>query len=153
VDWRHEIPLHPGFAIRLNQHMSATEAHAVLYTIEQSLMPAKTGKRYEWETAGESGDALAHYFQDVDWADEVLHAQIGRRWLIPVMGMGRDEVITLGRKKAIESEQALAHYADRGKQVNWWPDFVRKVLGIESVIAKQGGSLSDPVYSGGAESG
>lgn len=150
VDWRSEIPLHPGFAIRLNQHMSATEAHAVLYTIEQSLMPAKTGKRYEWETAGQAGDALAQYFQDIDWADEVLHAQIGRRWLVP--GMEREQVVELGRKKAIESETALVQYADRGEQVNWWPAFVQKVLGIESVITNQGGSVTDPVYSRGGES-
>ena len=27
-----------------------------------------------------------HDFQDYDWADEVLHAQIGRRWLVPEIG-------------------------------------------------------------------
>ena len=31
-------------------------------------------------------DGLATYFQDYDWADEVLHAQIGRRWLKPDVG-------------------------------------------------------------------
>ena len=44
-------------------------------------MPAETGKRFEYETAVEAGDPLSAHFHDYDWADEVLHAQIGRRWL------------------------------------------------------------------------
>ncbi|MGD8749849.1 MAG: hypothetical protein PVG14_00430 [Anaerolineales bacterium] len=30
---------------------------------------------------------LAVLFQDFDWADEVLHAQIGRRWLLGALGL------------------------------------------------------------------
>jgi len=146
IDWKAEIPLHPGFAIRLNQHLSPLEAHAVLYTIEQSLMPAKTGKRYEWETADEAGDELAKLFQDYDWADEVLHAQIGRRWLVAALNMHRDDVIKLGQQKAIASEDVLDQYADPAQQVNWWPDFVRRVLGIESAMKIDQVSTSDPVY-------
>lgn len=146
VDWKGEIPLHPGFAIRLNQHMTPLEAHAVLYTIEQSLMPATTGKRYEWKTAGEAGDELAKLFQDYDWADEVLHAQIGRRWLMNALQMSRDEVVKLGQQKAIKSEHVLETYADPAKQINWWPDFVRRVLGKESAMDVSKVSTSDPVY-------
>jgi len=42
----------------------------------------KTGKRYEWEVGVESGVPLAATIQDYDWADEVLHAQLGREWYI-----------------------------------------------------------------------
>ncbi len=146
VDWRREIPLHPGFALRLNLHMDPIEAHAVLYTIEQSLMPAKTGKKYEWETAIDANDALAALFQDYDWADEVLHAQIGRRWLLDARGLSRDEAVKLGQRKATESEADLAQYEDRGEQVNWWPDFVRKVLGQESAMQDYALGTADPVY-------
>lgn len=147
VDWRGEIPLHPGFALRLNQHMTALEAHAVLYTIEQSLMPAKTGKKYEWETATEAGDPLATLFQDFDWADEVLHAQIGRRWLLDELGQSRADVVALGQRKATESEEDLKRYEDRGEQVNWWPAFVQNVLGVESAVKdKHMDSSYDPVY-------
>jgi hypothetical protein len=146
IDWKAEIPLHPGFAIRLNQHMTPLEAHAVLYTIEQSLMPATTGKRYEWKTADEAGDALAKLFQDYDWADEVLHAQIGRRWLMTALNMSRDDVIKLGQQKAIESEHVLDEYADPEQQINWWPAFVRRVLGKESAMDQSKASTSDPVY-------
>jgi hypothetical protein len=69
--------------------MTAVEAHAVLYNIEQSLMPATTGKKYEWQTAEEAADPLAKFFQDFDWADEVLHVRIGRDWGIAMSGLSR----------------------------------------------------------------
>jgi hypothetical protein len=145
IAWR-ELPLHPGFSIRLNQHMSAADAHAVLYTIEQSLMPATTGKRYEWQTASHTHDALATLFQDFDWADEVLHVHIGRQWLLATLKMTRDEAIQLGQRRAMESESALAAYEDRGEQVNWWPAFVRRVLGHDSAMTAYQLGTADPVY-------
>lgn len=146
IDWRREIPLHPGFALRLNLHMTPLEAHAVLYTIEQSLMPAKTGKRYEYETAIDAHDELATLFQDYDWADEVLHAQVGRRWLLSAHDLSREEVVRLGQQKATESEAALGQYTHRGEQVNWWPDFVRRVLGCETAMREFALGTADPVY-------
>jgi hypothetical protein len=126
--------------------MSAAEAHAVLYTIEQSLMPATTGKRYEWETASQTQDALATLFQDFDWADEVLHVRIGRQWLLATLKMTRDEAIQLGQEQATQSESALLAYEERGEQVNWWPDFVRRVLGHESAMTAYTLGTADPVY-------
>ena len=146
IDWRGQIPLHTGSSIRLNMHMSPLEAHAVLYTIEQSLMPAKTGKRYEWATAGEAQDELATLYQDYDWADEVLHTHIGRRWLVSQLDMSRNEVIELGQQKAVETEKVLSEYTDETKQVNWWPEFVRQVLGRESKMDRSKVSTGDPVY-------
>jgi hypothetical protein len=145
VDWK-QIPLHPGFSLRLNQHMSAAEAHAVLYTIEQSLMPATMGKRYEWETVSQTQDELATLFQDFDWADEVLHVHVGRQWLLATLKMSRDEAIRLGQDRATRSESALLAYEDRGEQVNWWPDFVRNVLGHESAMKVYTLGTADPVY-------
>lgn len=145
IDWKRDVPLHPGFALRLNQHMSALEAHAVLFTIEQSLMPADTGKKYEFETA--SSDNLAKLFQDFDWADEVLHVQIGRKWGLSASRMSREQFIELGQRKAIESETALnQHHIVPEKQINWWNAFVLKVLGRPSTISKQDFTTSDPVY-------
>lgn len=146
IDWKGEIPLHPGFAIRLNQHLSPIEAHAVLYAIEQSLMPATTGKKYEWVTADEAGDPLAKLFQDFDWADEVLHVNIGRQWGLTISGMNREMFQNLGHQKAMESEKVLEAYTDRAPQVNWWPDFVLKVLGKPSAVADKSFDTSDPVY-------
>lgn len=47
--------------------------------IEQAAM-ARTGKRREYELCKEAGHALAAQFHDYDWADEVVHAQLARRW-------------------------------------------------------------------------
>ncbi len=146
IDWRGEIPLHPGFAIRLNTALTPIEAHAVLYAIEQSLMPATTGKKYEWVTAEEAHDPLAKLFQDYDWADEVLHVNIGRRWGLASSGLSREAFQSLGHRKAVESERALEPYTARTPQINWWPDFVRKVLGRESAAAAGQFTTSDPVY-------
>jgi hypothetical protein len=146
VNWREDIPLHPGFAIRLNHYLNPVEAHAVLYTIEQSLMPATTGKKYEWLTADEANDPLAKLYQDFDWADEVLHVNIGREWGLATSGMNRQQFQELGHAKAVESESVLDAFNDRAEQVNWWPDFVRKVLGKESAVVDAAFNTSDPVY-------
>jgi len=65
----------------LVHHATALERQTMLHGIEQSLMPGETGKRSEKETADSSGDVLSAHFHDYDWADEVLHTQIGRRWV------------------------------------------------------------------------
>jgi hypothetical protein len=126
VDWT-KIPLNVGFALRLNLHAAPDERQLLLYSIEQSLMPGDTGKRYEYNTALEAGDELSAHFHDYDWADEVLHAQIGRRWLKP-------DANALERGRAVHEKtwQALEHYRSRHEQREWWNDFVRAVLGRES---------------------
>ena len=78
VDWS-KVPITWTWSLGLNTQLKPFDRHAVLYFIEQSLMP-KTGKRYEWEVGVLSNDPLAALFQDYDWADEVLHAAIGRDW-------------------------------------------------------------------------
>jgi hypothetical protein len=41
----------------------------------------------------------------------------------------------------------LREYEERGEQVNWWPDFVRRVLGKETAMTGYAlGGTSDPVY-------
>jgi hypothetical protein len=147
IDWKRDIALHPGFSLRLNLHMTANEAHAALYTIEQNLMPATTGKKYEWETASQAADSLAQLFQDFDWADEVLHVRIGRDWGIPKSGMNRQEFQELGARRLVETEAVLEQYAQADQQVNWWGTFVDRVLGHESGVKDQGFGTSDPVYS------
>ena len=42
----------------------------------------KNGKRFEWEVGLASKNPLSALFQDYDWADEVLHARIGRDWYL-----------------------------------------------------------------------
>lgn len=129
IDWT-QVPLNIGFSQGLNQLATPQEAHAALYWIEQGLMPAKSGKAYEWRVARDSGDELAQLFMDYDWADEVLHVHIGH-WIIEELG-SRKEVERLGedafgrvmeiRRQAEEENPATSHA--------WWPDFVQQALGF-----------------------
>jgi len=135
VDWT-QIPLNVGFSLRLNGHATAQERQILLYAIEQSLMPGETGKRFEYETAVAAGDELSVHFHDYDWADEVLHAQIGRSAL-KREGITRDEAIRKGQEIHERTWQALEQYKSREPQVNWWPGFVKKVLGKESAVANK----------------
>lgn len=132
VDWS-RIPLNVSFALRLNLHATALERQTMLYGIEQSLMPGETGKRSEKETADSSGDVLSAHFHDYDWADEVLHTQIGRRW---VRREGIEPAEAIERTKAIHERTwaELHRYRARDPQGSWWNAFVRDVLGRESAV-------------------
>lgn len=126
------VPLNVGFSLGLNTLATPREAHAALYWIEQGLMPRTTGKAYEWRTARESRDPLATLFMDYDWADEVLHVHIGRRWLVKDVG-SREEAERLGgeafaRVMAIRRKRGLEG-ADQTEQRDWWPEFCHDVLG------------------------
>jgi len=132
VDWT-RIPLNVGFALRLNLHATALERQIMLYAIEQSLMPAETGKRFEYQTAREAGDPLSAHFHDYDWADEVLHAHIGRRWL-KREGIGTEQA--LERAQAIHERtwKALDAYRPAESSGDWWDALVFRVLGEHSAL-------------------
>jgi hypothetical protein len=134
VDWKREIPLNVSFALRLNLHATPEERQMMLFAIEQSLMPGETGKRFEYDTAVEARDALSAHFHDYDWADEVLHAQIGRRALKRdgvTPNDARDRAVAIHDK----TWAALEGYRHLDAQRDWWPAFVRKTLGRESEAA------------------
>src|SRR5205814_3179210 len=133
IDWK-RIPLNVGFSLRLNLHATAEERQILLYAIEQSLMPGETGKKFEYETAAATSDDLSAHFHDYDWADEVLHAQIGRRAL-KRDGITSDEARERAQMIHERTWAALEQYRALAEQRSWWPDFVRRVLGHESAIA------------------
>lgn len=125
IDWT-EIPINFTWSRNLNLQLTARERHGVLFYIEQNLMP-RDGKRYEWEVAKESGDQLSAVFQDFDWADEVLHAQIGRRWYVPRYDSLK-EALSYGD---VCWSKVLSHweqYREAGltEHRNWWPDLYTK---------------------------
>jgi hypothetical protein len=125
LDWT-QIPINITWSLNLNTQLTAQERHAVLFFIEQGLMP-RTGKRYEWEVGQASGLPLSALFQDFDWADEVLHAQFGREWYVKDFG---------DLKPALEYgdrcwSKVLSHwetYLREGltEHRNWWPDLYRQ---------------------------
>lgn len=120
VDWT-KARITVNWSHRLNTECTPIERHAVLYFIEQGLM-TKTGKRYEWEVGVESGIPLIATIQDYDWADEVLHAQLGRLWYIPVIGEWK-KALEYGDQcwsRILSNWQAVK---DQGltEHANWWP--------------------------------
>jgi hypothetical protein len=120
VDWTRARITH-NWSLRLNTECTPLERHAVLYFIEQGLM-SKTGKRYEWELGRDSGIPLAATIQDYDWADEVLHAQLGREWYIPQVGSWK-EALDYGDKcwSRILSNWHTVREQGLTKHDNWWP--------------------------------
>jgi hypothetical protein len=126
VDWK-QVPMNFTWSLALNTKLTPLERHAVLYTIEQGLMPKKNGKEYEWEVALATANRMTYLIQDYDWADEVLHARIGKEWLVPQLG---------DQKKALEYGDASWSrlFTDWNKwredgltqHRNWWPDVYRE---------------------------
>jgi len=120
VDWT-EARITWTWSRNLNTQLSPAERHAVLFFIEQSLMP-KSGKRYEWEVGVGSGDPLAALFQDYDWADEVLHARIGRDWFVKDFADPKDAIKT-GDECWSKVSSDYGEQLERGltQHENWWP--------------------------------
>ena len=120
VDWT-KARVTVNWSHRLNTECTPAERHGVLYFIEQGLMP-RTGKRYEFEVGRQSGLPLIATIQDFDWADEVLHSQIGRQWYVPEFGT-LQKALEYGDKAwsrilsnwtAVKEQGLTAHE-------NWWP--------------------------------
>ena len=125
IDWS-TIPFNFTWSLGLNTKLSVKERHAVLYAIEQGLMPRTTGKEFEWEVAVAAADPLAALIQDYDWADEVLHAKIGRKWLVPEIG-SQAEAMTFGDVAWTKVLTDWKKWQDEGltQHRNWWPDVYR----------------------------
>jgi hypothetical protein len=121
VDWGRLVRVNFTWSLALNTQLSPIERHAVLYFIEQGLMP-KTGKRFEWEVGAASGDAFSRMIQDYDWADEVLHAHIGRDWFVRPYGDAK-QAVEYGDRSWSKVLIDWSSYRDKGltKHENWWP--------------------------------
>lgn len=125
VDWTKARVTH-NWSLRLNTECTPMERHAVLYFIEQGLM-TKTGKRYEWELGVGSGIPLMATIQDFDWADEVLHAAIGRVWYIPLFE-NINKALEYGDQcwSRILSNWHAVMEQGLTKHENWWPAVYRE---------------------------
>jgi hypothetical protein len=126
IDWQKFVRVNFTWSLALNTQLTPAERHAVLYFIEQGLMP-KTGKRFEWEVGLASGDAFSAMVQDYDWADEVLHARIGRDWFVKNFG---DPKAAIAYGDASWSKVLIDWHSYREKNLtsheNWWPALYRE---------------------------
>jgi hypothetical protein len=132
VDWT-KARITWNWSYRLNTECTPLERHGVLFFIEQGLMP-RTGKRYEYEVAHESGIPLAATIQDFDWADEVLHSQIGRNWYVSqfpslkeALDFGDQAWSKITSNWATVKEQGLTNHD------NWWPDIYSQACNAAGV--------------------
>jgi hypothetical protein len=125
VDWT-QIPFNFTWSLGLNTMLTAKERHAVLFTIEQGLMPRKNGKEHEWEVGVATADPLTARIQDYDWADEVLHARIGKDWLVPQIGT-QVEAMAFGDRAWSKILVDWKKWKEDGltEHRNWWPEVYR----------------------------
>jgi hypothetical protein len=126
VDWAKEVMVNFTWSLALNTQLEPIERHAVLYFIEQGLMP-KTGKRFEWEVGLASHNPLSALFQDYDWADEVLHARIGRDWYLKDFSNAQ-EAVRYGDECWSRVLMNWDNWRQQGltQHRNWWPGLYRQ---------------------------
>ncbi|MCX8090714.1 MAG: hypothetical protein N3I86_07235 [Verrucomicrobiae bacterium] len=125
IDWPSKVMVNHTWSLALNTQLKPIERHAVLYFIEQGLMP-KTGKRFEWEVGRAANNPLAALFQDYDWADEVLHARIGRDWYVSQIGDAA-QAVRYGDQCWSRVFMNWENWRAQGltQHRNWWPDLYR----------------------------
>jgi hypothetical protein len=133
IDWPKVVMVNSTWSRQLNLTLQPKERHAVLYFIEQGLMP-KTGKRYEWEVSLKSGSPLAATFQDYDWADEVLHSKFGREWYVADMPSPA-EAVRYGDECWARILDCWDQWKEEGltEHRNWWPDLYRNYCESRSI--------------------
>src|SRR5437773_8752255 len=134
IDWPRRVMVNFTWSLALNTQLKPIERHAVLYFIEQGLMP-RNGKRFEWEVGLASRQPLSALFQDYDWADEVLHARIGRDWYLKEFSDPR-QAVQYGDQCWSRVLMDWGKWRQEGltRHRNWWPDAYREACkhwGIE----------------------
>jgi hypothetical protein len=122
IDWPRKVMINHTWSLALNTQLKPIERHAVLYFIEQGLM-SKTGKRFEWEVGLAAKNPLSALFQDYDWADEVLHARIGRDWYLKEFKSAQ-EAVRYGDECWSRVLMSWESWRERGltQHRNWWPE-------------------------------
>jgi hypothetical protein len=125
IDWPKQVMINFTWSLALNTQLKPIERHAVLYFIEQGLMP-KTGKRFEWEVGLASNNPLSGLFQDYDWADEVLHARIGRDWYLKEFDDAQ-RAVRYGDECWSRVLMNWESWRQQGltRHRNWWPELYR----------------------------
>jgi len=126
IDWGRKVMVNFTWSLALNTQLKPIERHAVLYFIEQGLMP-RNGKRFEWEVGQASQNPLAALFQDYDWADEVLHARFGRDWYLKEFADAK-AAVQYGDQCWSRVLMGWAEWREQGltQHRNWWPDLYRE---------------------------
>lgn len=138
LDWT-AVPHEISFAEFPNTQLAPRDRYTLLWGIEQNAM-RPTGRRYHFETAQTVGDPLATTFLDYDWADEVLHTQIGRKWLKPAFASGEEMQQTF--QEVYQQYDNIRQEDMKLERANWWQDFYRSVTEREAAAARAEGRVA-----------
>ncbi len=94
----------------------------------------EAGKGYEWGDGLASNNPLSGLFQDYDWADEVLHARIGRDWYLKEFDDPK-EAIKYGDECWSKVLMGWETWRDQGltQHRNWWPDLYREACRVWNI--------------------
>ena len=78
-------------------------------------------------SGGGDRQPLSALIQDYDWADEILHARIGREWLVPEVGSQAD-ALAVGDAAWSRAMMNWEQWRQQGltEHRNWWPKIYRK---------------------------
>lgn len=146
IDWANKVRINFTWSLGLNTQLTPLERHGVLYFIEQGLMP-KTGKRHEWEVGVRSRNGLAATFQDFDWADEVLHARVGRDWYVGQMPSPH-EAVAFGDRAWSKVLMGWEHWRNQGhtQHANWWPAVYQQYCEANHVTPDPKAAAFDTTY-------
>ncbi len=85
--------------------------------IEKAAMKYPPGKREEWEFARDvAKHPLMTTFQDFDWADEVVHAGFGQRWIIDELFGGDAVQAAEAAERTVTARKAFMASLERGEE-------------------------------------
>lgn len=132
----YKYPIDLKGSTALNTDFTPFESHLILWGIEQNLMHKEKGKRWEWIIAQQSGMPYAVSAQDYDWADEVLHAQIGRKWLSPAFNDPEEMQRQFEDACYVRGVESKLKYIPMSEQREWWPAFVSEMR-ASSAVARE----------------
>ncbi len=98
----------------------------MLYFIEQGLMPTHRQALRVGGRHAVGRRRSRRLFQDFDWADEVLHARIGRDWYVKDFA-NLKESLDYGDRCWTKVVSHWRRYLEDGltQHRNWWPDIYR----------------------------
>ena len=125
-----EVPHEIAFAELPNMRFDPRDRYMLLWGGEQGAMKGTTGKRHQHEIATVATDPLSITFHDFDWADEVLHVHIGRRWLKPLFD-SREEMNQKATALWLIYEQFMEGDLKLPGRDGWWDEFYDKARNLE----------------------
>ena len=134
ADW-HTVPFPISLASFPNTELEPRERYALVWGIEHPLMRRASSsqttagviasKPGQYDLAAASGDPLSALIQDFDWADEVLHVQIGRRVL--EQAFSTHEERDAAASDANDRWQAVLQQDIALERSRWWDEFYATV--------------------------